>query len=397
MKKALKNRKNKTATFNLIEVIIIIIMTSLIVSVATGVIVYQNYYEIDYSTNKENRNYLKEIEKAYNNIINSYVETIDEEKLMNAAIEAMYSYLGDPYTDYLDKDVTNDLIDRLNGEYKGIGVEISGSEEGTIVVNVFDNSPASKAGFKSGDIIVRINNNDVKNLSTKEVSNMIKNATGKIKITVLRENENLDLTVEVKNIYVPSVESKKYGDIGYLKITTFSNNTYDQFKKELKSLESEEIKSLIIDVRDNGGGYLNSAVEIAELFIKKDTIIYGLESKDGKKIYKDSTEESRSYKIAVLINTSSASASEILTAALKESYGATLIGNITYGKGTVQETSMMDSGGMIKYTTAYWLTPSGNKINNIGIKPDIDVKNIYNEDMTIKEDKQLKEALNVVK
>lgn len=397
MKKRIKNNKNKTATFNLIEVIIIIIMTSLIVSVATGVIVYQNYYEIDSTNNKENKNYLKEIEKAYNNIINSYVETIDEEELMNSAIEAMYSYLGDPYTGYLDKDVTNDLMDRLNGEYKGIGVEISGSEEGTIIMNVFDNSPASKAGFKKGDIIVKINNTDVKSLSTKEVSNMIKNAEDKIKITVLREKENIELTVEVQEVYVPSVESKKYEDTGYLKITTFSNNTYDQFKKELKNLESKGIKNLIIDVRDNGGGYLNSAVEIAELFIEKDKVIYGLESKEGKKTYKDSTDESRNYKIGILINTSSASASEILTAALKESYGATLIGNITYGKGTVQETSMMDSGGMIKYTTAYWLTPSGNKINNIGIKPDIDVKNVYNDDMTLKEDKQLKEALNAVK
>lgn len=393
--KKIKNKKDKIATFNLIEVIVIIIMTSLVVSVSTGIIVYKNYYKIDKTSS--NKDYLKELEYAYNNILNSYVEKVDEKELTNAAIKGMYNYLGDPYTSYLDKDSTDNLMDRLKGEYKGIGVEITTNESGTVVMTVFENSPAEEAGIMVGDIITKVKGVDVNGKTTSEVSNMIKSTNGNVEIEVNRDGITKTLTLKVSTVSIKSVVKNKYDKTGYLRIETFSNTTYKQFKESLETLEKDGIENLIVDVRNNGGGFLNSAVEIAELFIEKGKPIYGLQTKDKKEMYKDTTKEKRDYKVIVLINGGSASASEVLAAALKESYGATLLGTKSYGKGTVQDTSELESGGMIKYTTAYWLTPKGVTINEKGLTPDIEVTGSFKDEMTLENDVELQTAINNLK
>lgn len=393
--KIIKNKKDKTAIFNLIEVIVIIIMTSLVVSVSTGIIVYKNYYKIDKTSS--NKDYLKELEYAYNNILNSYVEKVDEKELTNAAIKGMYNYLGDPYTSYLDKDSTDNLMDRLKGEYKGIGVEITTNESGTVVMTVFENSPAEEAGIMVGDIITKVKGVDVNGKTTSEVSNMIKSTNGNVEIEVNRGGITKTLTLKVSTVRIKSVIKNKYDKTGYLRIETFSNTTYKQFKENLETLEKDGIENLIVDVRNNGGGFLNSAVEIAELFVEKGKPIYGLQTKDKKEMYKDTTKEKRDYKVMVLINGGSASASEVLAAALKESYGATLLGTKSYGKGTVQDTSELESGGMIKYTTAYWLTPKGVTINEKGLTPDIEVTGSFKDGMTLENDVELQTAINNLK
>ena len=393
--KIIKNKKDKTATFNLIEVIVIIIMTSLVVSVSTGIIVYKNYYKIDKTIS--NKDYLKELEYAYNNILNSYVEKVDEKELTNAAIKGMYNFLGDPYTSYLDKDSTDNLMDRLKGEYKGIGVEITTNESGTVVMTVFENSPAEEAGIMVGDIITKVKGVDVNGKTTSEVSNMIKSTNGNVEIEVNRGGITKTLTLKVSTVRIKSVIKNKYDKTGYLRIETFSNTTYKQFKENLETLEKDGIENLIVDVRNNGGGFLNSAVEIAELFVEKGKPIYGLQTKDKKEMYKDTTKEKRDYKVMVLINGGSASASEVLAAALKESYGATLLGTKSYGKGTVQDTSELESGGMIKYTTAYWLTPKGVTINEKGLTPDIEVTGSFKDGMTLENDVELQTAINNLK
>ena len=393
--KKIKNKKDKTATFNLIEVIVIIIMTSLVVSVSTGIIVYKNYYKIDKTSS--NKDYLKELEYAYNNILNSYVEKVDEKELTNAAIKGMYNYLGDPYTSYLDKDSTDNLMDRLKGEYKGIGVEITTNESGTVVMTVFENSPAEEAGIMVGDIITKVKGVDVNGKTTSEVSNMIKSTNGNVEIEVNRGGITKTLTLKVSTVSIKSVVKNKYDKTGYLRIETFSNTTYKQFKESLETLEKDGIENLIVDVRNNGGGFLNSAVEIAELFVEKGKPIYGLQTKDKKEMYKDTTKEKRDYKVMVLINGGSASASEVLAAALKESYGATLLGTKSYGKGTVQDTSELESGGMIKYTTAYWLTPKGVTINEKGLTPDIEVTGSFKDGMILENDVELQTAINNLK
>lgn len=393
--KKIKNKKDKIATFNLIEVIVIIIMTSLVVSVSTGIIVYKNYYKIDKTSS--NKDYLKELEYAYNNILNSYVEKVDEKELTNAAIKGMYNYLGDPYTSYLDKDSTDNLMDRLKGEYKGIGVEITTNESETVVMTVFENSPAEEAGIMVGDIITKVKGVDVNGKTTSEVSNMIKSTNGNVEIEVNRGGITKTLTLKVSTVSIKSVIKNKYDKTGYLRIETFSNTTYKQFKESLETLEKDGIENLIVDVRNNGGGFLNSAVEIAELFVEKGKPIYGLQTKDKKEMYKDTTKEKRDYKVIVLINGGSASASEVLAAALKESYGATLLGTKSYGKGTVQDTSELESGGMIKYTTAYWLTPKGVTINEKGLTPDIEVTGSFKDGMTLENDVELQTAINNLK
>lgn len=386
------NKKNKTVSFNLLEVIVIILITSLVVAVSTGVIVYQNYNEIDDSvSNGSNKDYLKELETAYNNILNSYVEKVDQKELTNAAIDGMYKYLGDPYTSYLDEETTADLTDRLKGEYKGIGVEITKVDEGILVANVFEKSPAEQAGILIGDLIIKVNGESTLDKTVKEVSNIIKNSDDEIKITVQRSGIEKEISVKSRKVDITSVEKDKIDTVGYLKITAFSNTTYKQFREALESLEKEGINGLVIDLRDNGGGYLNPAVEIAEMFIEKGKNIYGLESKSNVEMYKDSTSESRNYKVSIIMNGSTASASEILSAALKESYNAITVGTTSYGKGTVQDTNKLSTGGMVKYTTAYWLTPNGNKINGKGITPDINIENKEGEDL------ELTAAINAVK
>lgn len=395
-KKYVTKRKERNASFNLIEVIVIIIMTSLIVGVSTGVIVYKNYKEEPQEETKDTK-YYNELKKAYENIINGYVEKVDESKLVNAAIEGMYNYLGDPYTSYIDEDGTENLNDRLNG-YTGVGVEITKVNEGILVVNVFENGPAAKAGIEAGDILIKLNGTDITNASASEVSNSIKTSSqDSVELTFLRSNITITKTVNIKSIDVPTVTKNNIDGTGYIKIDTFSSDTYNQFKNALEELEQNGISNLIIDVRNNGGGYLNSAVEIAELFIEKGKNIYGLQNKKETTFYQDKTKTKRNYKVAVIVNGSSASASEILASALKESYGATIVGTTSYGKGTVQETSELASGGMIKYTTAYWLTPNGNSINKKGIKPDIEIEYNYVENNVIDNDIQIQGALKAVK
>ena len=370
--KIAEKKDNKNASFNLIEVIVIIIITSLVVGVVTSVVVRNSKSISDKVPTFNKKNNLEEFEEAYNNIINSYVEKVDENKLIEAAIEGMYNYLSDPYTTYIDEDTSIDLTDRLNGEYYGLGIEFYKDEDGFKVAEVFNNSPAQKADIKSGDILIKINDKIIENMLSTEVAKIIKTSNfDKIKLTIMRNGKEIEKEINLGTIIIPSISKEKYEDVGYIKVSTFSNTTYKQFLTALNDLEKDDIKGLIIDLRNNGGGYLDTAVDIASLFLEKGKNIYGLQIKNKTEFFKDETSESRKYKIVVLINGGSASASEILAAALKESYGATLVGTKSYGKGSVQESNTLKSGAFIKYTFAYWLTPKGNNINNKGIEPDI--------------------------
>ena len=401
--KVVKSKKTnkRSASFSLLEVIVIVIMTALVVGVSSSLIVYKNYNKINSDYNSDNKEEIDKFIEAYNNILDSYVEKVDGSNLIDEAIKAMYEHLGDPYTSYLDKTTTDTLEEQLNGEYQGIGVEIS-KDYATgyiLVIDVFKNSPADEAGLKPGDLISSVNGENTATKSAEEVSNLIKGSQSEnVKIGYIRDDEEKTTTVVVKNVIIPSVQSENFDGVGYIYIETFSNTTYSQFKDALENLENEKIKSLIIDVRDNTGGYLDAATKIAELFIEKGKTIYQLE-KQGEiyRVYKDETEEKRNYEVAILINSNSASASEILAAALKESYGAKLIGKISYGKGTVQETEKLDNGEMLKYTTAYWLTPNGMKINNVGLVPDIEVDLEDYDTYSYEADTQLQKAIQTVK
>ncbi len=401
------NHINKKTGFKLLEVVIIMIITvSLGVAVGVGIVFFnidRNDLKFCAETNISDNN-IKEIVDTYNSIINNYYTDVDKDELASKAIEAMLEALGDPYSTYMNIDETTSFNERMKGDYQGIGAEISYDKDGNIVIlKIFGGSPAETAGLKALDIITKVDGKSIAGLSTAEVAALLKGKINTaVKVTITRNDIEKEVTITRNKIIIPSIQqetfTKNNKKVGYIKIDIFSDNTYDQFKAALLALEKEKIDSLIIDVRDNSGGYLNRVSEIVSMFLPKDKIIYQLSSKDKvEKIY-SYTKDSRSYPIAVLINKYSASASEILAAALKESYGATIIGINSFGKGTVQQTFSLDTGGMIKYTIQKWLTPKGNWINNTGITPDIELeqgKDYYNNP-TSDNDLQLQKAIETL-
>lgn len=393
----------KKSGFNYAEVIVIMIITIILGSVIGSFITYILH---DYPNNNkciENKkipNELEEFVNIYQNIINDYYEEIDHNKLLESGIEGMLNYLEDDYSFYMNSQESESFNEQVEGKYTGIGVEIVQLADDTVqIYNVFDGTPAEVAGLKKGDIFISINDESVAGLTSSEISNKIKNGDSSVKITVLRDSENLDFTLTLKEVELESVTSKVFekngNKIGYLGVSVFAANTYTQFERKLLELEGKNIDSLIIDVRDNSGGYLSTVTDMASLFMKKDKIIYQLDTKGVvEQIYSNSN-TSRKYNIVVLINRNSASASEILASALQESYKATLIGENSYGKGTVQKAYQLDSGATYKYTIQKWLTPNGNWIHEVGITPNIKVEldEEYYQNPSDDTDNQLQKAL----
>lgn len=381
----------KTTDFNIVEVIVIIIITGIIVSVCSGLIVYKNYDKIYISASNENKDDLNEFIESYDHIVNSYVKEVDKKKLIESAIAGMYNYLEDDYSVYINKDVTDSLQEQLNGKYTGIGVEITLTEEKNIVINqVFSNSPASDAGLKKGDILLKLDDVNLKDKEFKYMSNTIKNGKkDKYTITYKRDNKEYKTTLTRRDVTIESVKSEVHDNVGYIKIETFSATTSELVKKALDGF-GKNVNSLVIDVRDNTGGYLSAAYSTASLFLKKNSIVYQLKDKNSKITkYEAKNGVYRKFnKIAILVNEYSASASEVLTLALKDNLNANVVGTKSFGKGTVQETEVLSSGAMVKYTSAYWLGPKGESINEKGIEPDIEEKDT---------NKQLNKAMESVK
>ena len=377
--------------FSLLEVIIIILVTGIVVSLSTGLIVYNNYDKISKSKSDDTSSEIKEFTESYNHIINSYIDEVDKSKLIDAAISGMYNFLNDEYSIYMDNDMTESLNEQLEGTYDGIGIEMTMNNKGVIyVTQVFKNTPAEKAGLKPDDILVALDGESLEGKTTAEVASIIKKGTkSEFKLTYKRDNIEKTVTVNKKHIYINSVKSERFDNIGYINISTFSATTEEQVKKELDNFD-KNISDLIIDLRNNTGGYLNAAYDVSELFLKKGKVIYQLKDRNNKitKFTAKSGEYRHFNNIIVIINGSTASASEILALALKESANAKIVGTKSYGKGTVQETSKLKSGSMVKYTTAYWLSPEGNSINKTGITPDYKIDG---------EEGQLKKAIEIAK
>ncbi len=373
--------KNKVVKgFGLLETIIIIVITAIISGITTGVILYNSFDEKtgnSYSslTNDEN---LKEFLEVYNSVSNEYYQEIDKEEMLEKAIEAMMDYLGDDYTSYLTKDETTILSETLSGKYKGIGVSLRDKT----ILSVFKNSPAELAGIKEKDVIVKVNNNDCSKLDDNQIVELIKENGESVSLVVKRDGQELSFEVKTDSLNVPAITYNVLdNNIGYIYISTFSNTLAEQVTDAIIELESKNINSLIIDVRDNYGGYLVAASDVASIFIEKGKTIYSLQTNELQQVYYDETDDKKDYNIVVLINKNTASAAEILAAALKESYGATLVGNTSYGKGRVQQTKKLSNGKMVKYTTAKWLTPTNNCVDGIGLTPDYEVnlKYYFNE------------------
>ena len=386
--------------FNFSEVIII-----MIIAIMFGFLLGNIVNFVVFSDNSSSNDELDELVSTYDNIVNNYYEDVDKEELIDAGIQGMINYLDDPYATYFSGDASDDFNEELSGTYEGIGIEVMLKDGVVSVSNVFDGSPASKAGVKVGDIVTKVNDTDINGKSLTEVVNMISGSdSGKSsELTVTRDGQELSFELHKGTIETPVVNSEIYENngkkIGYIKIEIFNSNSYKQFNKTLKKLEKNNIEGLVIDVRDNPGGYLSEVENILCLFLNKKQVLYQLQTKSKtEKVYGTKKSIDRDYPVSVIINDESASASEILASAFKESYGSHVVGINSYGKGTVQSASDLNSGDTIKYTVQKWLTPDGNWVNDKGVVPTDRVETVLQEGetLTYDNDTMLHTAISVV-
>lgn len=392
--------------FNLLSVIIIICITSIISGITTGVIVTNTYKSSTGLTYNEllNDEKLNEFLEVYSSVVNNYYEDVDTSEMIDTALDAMLEYLGDSYTTYLDDEQTKKLEESLSGVYRGIGIafQMDTTTNAPTITSVTKSSPAESAGLLVGDILVSVDGTNISGKTSNEIQNMIRNGSkDSVNLVISRNGTEMAFDVAIKSVQDVNIgyELINGTNIGYLKMNIFSKTLSDQANNALNDMETQGMQKLIIDLRNNTGGYLESAEATANLFLEKGKLIYSLENKDAKASYYDETDAHKTYPIVILLNENSASASEILAAALKDSYGygVTFVGTTSYGKGLVQQTYDLSDGSMAKYTSARWLRPNGNCINGIGLKPDYEVaKEDIRDEAGYPIDNQLQKAIEVI-
>ncbi len=314
-----------------------------------------------------------------------------DENLVTGAIKGLFSGLQDPYSQYYTKEEFERLKEQTSGAFVGIGILISPTEEDDYltVVSPLEGSPAEKCGIKAGDKIIKVDGKTVYAKNSDEAVGMIKGKKGtEVELTLKRDGKEFDVKVKRDEIVSKTIDSEMLEDkIGYIKITSFSENTYKDFKKSIDKLKSEAMKGLVIDLRNNGGGLLTVCKDIADELIGEGTIVYTKDNK-GNTEYLKSDKRELGLPIAILTNEGSASASEILTGAILDNDAGVSVGTTTFGKGLVQSVRELKDGTGYKLTTAQYFTPNGDYINGKGIKPTIEEKN---------EEKQLDVAIDWMK
>lgn len=337
--------------------------------------------------------------ETYKTIKSKYYKNIDKEVLIDGAINGMMEALDDKHSVFFDKKAKESFETELSGEYYGIGAEIKELNDDIIIYRVFDDSPAEKSGLKNGDILVSIDGEMVKGKTATEIaSNLRSKKRDSSTIVINRDNEEKTIKITKDNITLLSVSSEMFDDnVGYVAVSIFGEQTYEQFKKAVDSLEEKGMKSLIIDLRGNSGGYLTTVTRMMSDFVSEDTVIYQMKKKNNIEKYTAINNEVKNYPVIILIDKDSASASEIMASTMKNEYGAILVGKTTYGKGTVQETSDLSNGTLIKYTIEEWLTSKGESINDKGVKPDyeVDLSEEFKKNPTTDNDDQFQKALEL--
>lgn len=340
-----------------------------------------DYVSSDYNLIETDNFDTKKIEEAYALIKKRYIHSANDQQLLDGAIKGMVESLKDPYSTYMNKKQTQEFMSDLESTFSGIGAEVTQRNGILTIVSPIKDSPAEKAGLKPNDQIMKINGKSTESLSLNQAIERIRGPKGtKVMLEIMRPGEKNTFTISVvrDEIKQETVEAKFFGEIGYLKITQFSEGTARDFLKNLNEFENQEIQGLIIDVRGNPGGLLDAVQRILEHFVPVGQPIMMTEERGKKRqVYYGKAAEKKPYPIAVLIDKGSASASEILAAGLKEAAGGILVGEKTFGKGTVQTAVDFKDGSNIKLTMAKWLTPKGNWIDqnggSKGVKPDISV------------------------
>lgn len=329
----------------------------------------------------DERGVIKTIVKEYSNLP-KILDAIDRKSIFefnennakDAALKAVVDSLGDEYSEYLTKKETDEWESYLNGEFSGIGISFQKNDNGEYqVTEVFKDSPAEKSGIKAGDIILKVDGNLYK--TSEEMSEHIRGKSGTtVELVLMRDNKEINASITRETVKEKTVYSKVMDDgSGYIMIKSFEDGTAKEFETELSAFEKQGIKSMVIDLRDNGGGYIDEGMEIADRLLKEGTITY-MEDVKGKRKYFNSDEKATKIKYTVLVNENTASTSEILTAAIKDNNGGKIVGTKTFGKGIVQETTKFKDGSSLKLTVLRYFSPKGKVIHKKGIKPDVEVK-----------------------
>ena len=357
-------------------------------------------------TNSSENNIYKKIDlfgEVLEKINKEYVDEIDQSKSMDSAINGLLQSL-DPYSSYMSPEILNEMQTETSGEFGGLGIEVS-MESGVVkVISPIDDTPASRAGIKAGDYIVKINNNQVQGKSLSEAVDLMRGPVGSgIELTVRRRGEKKALTFNIVReiIQVQSVKTDLLEkNIGYIRLTSFNENSGDQIKKKLKELEkNNKVKAYILDLRNNPGGLLSQAIRITDFFLDNGEIVStkGRKASENRKWYEKKGDILNSKTLIVLINYGSASASEIVAGALKDHKRAILLGENSYGKGSVQSIIPLKNDGAIRLTVAKYYLPSGKSISEVGVSPDIEVSE-ESDDFRIKTetDNQLNYAIKLL-
>jgi len=389
---------------NTYKIIMTILVTAIITFMVTSVLLYNYYFKTEDGlvktlVNTETTTLDTKVGLIKEYIDEYYLGEVNEDKMIESAVKGYVAGLGDKYTEYLTKDEYEELMIGVNGDYVGIGIYMSQDKDGNVVVLMpIEGSPAEEAGLQTGDIIVSIDKEECTGMDLNLVANRVKGEEGTtVELEILRQDEILNKTitrrtVEIKTIETEVIENK----VGYIQILSFDVGCSDDIEKVLKDYNDRGIKSIIIDLRDNGGGVVSEATDMADLFLPKDANIM-IES-DNKEYTKTIKAEKKpiinsDVKILVLTNENTASASEILVGALKYNNVAQVVGTTTFGKGVMQEVVPVSSGGALKLTTREFYTPNGNKINKEGLKPDIEIE----DDEKTEVDEQLEKAIEECK
>ena len=323
----------------------------------------------------------KEFQKlfdAYDEMKKTYYNEIDETAVIDGAINGMIEALGDPFSDYLNEKEARQLTESISSSFEGIGAEIQELNGYINIVSPIKNSPAERAGLLPNDLIIAVDGKSIQGMSSSEAVLLIRGKKGTtVTLTVRRGEmgEPFDVPIERDVIPIETVYSEMLeNNIAHIHITSFSEHTYNELLTALDELEKQGMEGLIVDVRQNPGGMLNTAIDISDLFIEKDKNLFQYEGKgNNPEVYVASDGKKVNVPVTLIIDDGSASASEILAGALKESANVPLIGIKTYGKGTVQTPKDLPDGSNLKLTTAKWLTPNGNWVHEKGIEPDFEV------------------------
>src|SRR5665648_73529 len=340
--------------------------------------------------------------ETWNYVNDKFVDQpVDQTKMMRGAIDGMLNSLGDPHTSYMDPDMYRQASTPLQGEYDGIGAWVDLTGEFLTIISPMPNSPAEKQGLKPEDQVIAVDGEDVTELSGEQVLKKILGEAGTdVTLSIFRpvDNSTFDVTITRQKIEIPSVTSKMIeNNIAYVQLSNFGDKTHEELKKQLKGLLKEDPQGLILDLRNNGGGYLTAAIEVTSEFVNKSPIMYE-EFGDGSRVTYDAKPLGIFTKLpmVILINGGTASASEITAGAIQDYKRGVLVGTQSYGKGSVQNwITLADDQGAIRVTIARWLTPNERQINEIGLSPDYIVE-ITEDDIAAKIDPQLEKAIQLL-